>query len=195
MASDAVLGALRHAWGTLEPLGVPMALAGGLALAVWKHVRATRDVDLLISIGEERVEELLQSLRAAAIRPKRRPPVVTLGGLEVIQLLYEPPEAFVDLQIDLLLARSEYPLEALRRRVSIELAGLDRGIAVLTCEDLILHKLLAGRMIDRVDAAALLRANRQTIDLGYVERWARELKISQELVEVCKEAFLEEDRQ
>jgi hypothetical protein len=60
---------------------------------------------------------------------------------------------------------------------------------------LILHKLLAGRMIDRVDAAALLRANRQTIDLGYVERWARELKISQELVEVCKEAFLEEDRQ
>lgn len=189
MPSEAVLQTLRHVWVTLEPLGVPMALAGGLALAVWKHVRATRDVDLLISIGEERLEELLQSLHAAAIRPKRSPSSVRLGSFEVIQLLYEPPETFVDLQIDLLLARSEYPLEALRRRVAVELAGLGSAIAVLTCEDLILHKLLAGRLIDRVDAAALLRANRQTIDVAYLDKWARDLKVSRDLVEVWREAL------
>jgi hypothetical protein len=189
MPGEAVLRALRHVWLTLEPLGVPMALAGGLALALWKHVRATRDVDLLVSIDDEHLDQVLQSLRTAGICPKRSPAVVTLGNLEVIQLLYEPPETFVDLQIDLLLAKSEYPWESLRRRVSIELAGLDITIAVLACEDLILHKLLAGRLIDRIDAVALVRANRQTIDLRYLGKWASRLTLSQDLAEVWREAL------
>jgi len=84
VASDVLIGTLRHVWLTLEPLNLPLALADGLALAVWKHVRATRDVDL---------------------------------------------------QIDLLLARSEYPREALRRRVPMAWPGFDRPIAVLTAEN------------------------------------------------------------
>jgi hypothetical protein len=189
MAGETVLRALRHAWLTLEPLGLPVALMGGLALAVWKHVRATRDVDLLLGIGEQDTERVLHHLRAAAIRPKRSPPIVTVGGLQIVQLLYAPPDAFVDLQIDLLLAKSGYPLESLRRRVPTQLPGLDITIAVLTCEDMILHKLLAGRLLDRVDAAALLRANRQTVDLEYLHRWAGDLAISGDLAEVWKEAF------
>ncbi len=189
MTGNAVLLSLRHVWLTLEHLGVPAALAGGLALAVWKHARATRDVDLLISVEDEHVEELLRSLRAAGIRPRRTQPVATLGKLEVIQLLYEPPESFVDLQVDLLLARTDYPLEALRRRVAVQLPGLDVTIAVLTCEDLVVHKLLAGRLIDRVDAAALLRANRPAVNLTYLFRWAEELDLLSDLAETWSEAF------
>lgn len=189
MPSDAVLFSLKHVWRTLEPLGVPMALAGGLALAVWKHARATRDVDLLVSIGEEQVGQILQSLHAAGIRPKRDPPVTSLGSQQVIQLLFEPPDAFVDLQVDLLLARTEYPLEALRRRVPIQLPGVDVTIAVLTCEDLILHKLVAGRLIDRVDVAALLRANRPALDLAYLSRWAETLEVAEDLAGTWAEAF------
>jgi len=37
------------------------------------------------------------------------------------------------------------------------LPGLDIPIAILNCEDVILHKLIAGRIIDRADAAMLLR--------------------------------------
>jgi hypothetical protein len=189
MAGETVLRALRHAWLTLEPLELPVALMGGLALAVWKHVRATRDVDLLLGIGEEDVESVLGHLRAAAIRPKRSPPVVTVGGLQIAQLLYTPPDVFVDLQIDLLLARSGFALESLRRRVPTQLSGLDVTIDVLTCEDLIVHKLLAGRLLDRVDAAALLRANRRTMDVAFLIKSAAELGISRDLAEVWKEAF------
>lgn len=46
MHPEAVLLALRRAWLAIEPLGLPVAVMGGLALAVWQHVRATRDVDL-----------------------------------------------------------------------------------------------------------------------------------------------------
>jgi hypothetical protein len=112
-----------------------------------------------------------------------------LGQLDVLPLLYEPPEAFVELQIDLLLAKSEYHRAALRRRIPATLPGLDVRIAVLACEDLILHKLLAGRLIDRADAAALLRANRDSLDLDYLARWARQLEVAEDLARVREDAF------
>ena len=46
MHGEAVIRTLRHVWVTLEPLELPMAVTGGIAMAAWKLVRATRDVDL-----------------------------------------------------------------------------------------------------------------------------------------------------
>jgi hypothetical protein len=51
-----------------------MAVMGGLALAAWRHVRATRDVDLLIGVSEENLEPLLATLTSAGLRPKHQPP-------------------------------------------------------------------------------------------------------------------------
>jgi hypothetical protein len=152
MQANAVIRALRHVWLTLEPLKRPMAVLGGLAMARWKCLRATRDVDLLLSAGEREPSQLIETLRAAQIRPKRDPPLTTVGRLDLIQLLHEPPGSFVDLQIDLFLAGSDYHRAALERRVPTELPHLDVHISVLACEDLILHKLIAGPLIDRADA-------------------------------------------
>ena len=112
---------------------------------------------------------------------KQHPPLVPLGRLELVQLLYEPPESLIDIQIDLLLADSPYHKIALERRVPTSLPELDIEVSVLACEDLILQKLLAGRMIDLADAAALLRANRDALDLGYLNRWAGKLGVAAEL--------------
>ena len=191
MPSSLVLQALRHVWLAIAPLNFPVAVVGGIALAAWKHVRATRDIDILLGIGEEDLDLVLQRLLAAGVRPKRTPPVTSLGRLELVQLLYEPPEAFMDLQVDLLLADSPYHRVALARRVRTVLPDLDVEIAVLACEDLILHKLLAGRIIDLADTVALLRANRQTLELEYLNRWASNLEIDRELADVWKEAFSE----
>jgi hypothetical protein len=188
MPSDFVLQTLRHAWKTLEPLNVPMAVMGGLALAAWKYVRATRDVDLLLGIDAKDIEPVLQKLYAAGLRPKRSPPVVSLGNLEVAQLLYEPPEAMMDLQVDLLAGNSDYNRTALARRIPMPLEGIDGVIAVLACEDVVLHKLLAGRLIDRADVVALLQLNRTTVDLEYIRNWAGRLNLEAELGEVVREA-------
>jgi len=51
MPAEPLLRALRHVWVTLEPLGLPMAVMGGIAVAASKHVRATQDVDLLLGAG------------------------------------------------------------------------------------------------------------------------------------------------
>ena len=59
---------------------------------------------------------------------------------------------------------------------------------VLSCEDLILHKLLAGRIIDHADAAALIRVNHESIEVDYLRFWSHELELEPILNEVWREA-------
>lgn len=186
MGGEAVVQALRYVWGELSRLDIPAAIAGGLALSAWKYVRATRDIDLLVSISERQLDPILGQLRSVGIRPKNNPPAVSLGSIDVVSLLYEPPEAYLEIQIDLLLANSEYHREALRRRIPTPFPHFDLPLAVLACEDLILHKLLAGRLIDRVDAAELLRINRTSLDMRYLTDWVERLQLSGEFAEVSQ---------
>jgi hypothetical protein len=129
MAASLVLGALQHVWRSLEPFHLPMAVMGGIALAAWQHVRATRDVDILLTLQSTDLDALLQSLAAAHIEPKRQPSVVELGSLRI-----------------------------------------------------------AGRMIDRADAIALLRLNKAALDYEYLVRWAQDLGLESEWTAIWLEA-------
>jgi hypothetical protein len=165
-----------------------MALMGGLAVAVWKYSRNTRDVDILVDVGNVHPDKLVDAMKRAGMRPKRQPAVLLVGDQRIIQLLYQAPGTFLDIQIDVLLADSAYQKEALTRSKSAKLDS-EREIAVLSCEDLIIHKLLAGRIVDRADAAALLRANRAGLDLAYLKGWLRELNLLGDFETIWRETF------
>jgi hypothetical protein len=162
---------------------------GGAALAAWHHPRATRDLDLLIGISAGEFDAVAARLVAAGCRPKRKPPIATLGTLRFAQFLYSPPGESYDAQIDLWLAESELQKSAMSRRVHRDVAGLSRPIDVLNCDDLTLFKLVAGRMIDRADAAMLLRENFGAMDLGYLQAWISRLHLGREFSEVWSAAF------
>jgi hypothetical protein len=97
-----------------------------------------------------------------------------------------------DVQFDLLLAESELEKSAIARRVQRALPGVSRPIDVLGCDDLILFKMVAGRMIDRADAAMLLRENRDAIDFEYVRDWTTRLDLTTEFSEIWIDAFPDE---
>lgn len=187
MTGKAVLQALHDVWQTLSPLQLPMAVCGGLALAAWQHPRGTRDVDLLISLEAANIDQLLAALSQAGFRQKNDPAVLSVGKQQIVQLLYEPPETFVDLQVDLLIAESAFQQSALSRRQPFPFNGIEA--AVLTPEDLILLKLSAGRIIDLADAVAVLRANRDAMDIEYLQHWAGQIDVTSTLDQVWSEAF------
>jgi hypothetical protein len=114
---------------------------------------------------------------------------IRLDDLELLQLSYEPPDTFLDIQVDLFLANAAYQKEALNRRVKLDAAELGVSIDVLSCEDVILFKLLAGRLIDRADAAEVLRANHVSLDLDYLIDSFRRLDQQAALRETWNEAL------
>lgn len=189
MYPEAVVITLRRACECLESLGVPYALMGGIAVSHWKRIRATQDVDLLISIEGIETQALVDHFLAEGFRTKRQPPVLKLGDTRLLQLLYEPPDASIDIQVDLLFADNEFERTALARRHAAQIPGVAEATDVVSCEDLILLKLIAGRVIDRADAAALARNNRDTLDLPYLVRWITHFQLQPEWVEIWDEAF------
>ena len=193
MASELVRAVLNHVWCALEPLGYPCALMGGVALAVWNHPRATRDIDLLIGVDSPDIDPVIEHLGACGCRPKKWPPMVTIGTHHFAQFLYTPPGEFYDVQFDLWLADSDLHKSAIARRVCRDIPGVNYPVDVLNCDDLILVKLLAGRMIDRADAAMLLRENRNAIDFNYLLSWVTRLDLTQDFGEIWHEAYPGED--
>jgi hypothetical protein len=60
-------------------------MMGDLALSARKYVRATRDVDVPVGVDESATGDLLACLVQCGFRPKRSPPVASLGALIVLQ--------------------------------------------------------------------------------------------------------------
>lgn len=154
-----------------------MAIMGGLAVSVWEHLRTTHDVDLLIHLDSQEVDALLHALAEQNIRPKRKPPVVQLGEERILQLLFEPPGSFVEVQVDLLFGDSAFHRCALAQRRPTQVEGLDFPLHVVRCEHLIIFKLLSGRMLDEMDVAALWKIHRHSLDWAEIGRWCVELKL------------------
>jgi hypothetical protein len=187
MATEAVLQTLRQIWKLLRDAEIPAAVAGGLALATWRHPRTTFDVDILVMADGPALSDLTTKLARAGFSRKNELPV-DLGDTELMQFSIEPEGAFIDVQVDLLRAKSEYAREAIGRGVILGKDALGFTIKVLACEDLILFKLLAGRIIDLADAAALLRANAGALDEDLLDRLAVRLRVEAALEQVRREA-------
>lgn len=190
MVAKPVATTLERAVAALTATQTPSAVMGGLAVAIWGHPRSTRDIDLLVDIPVADRERVLQHLALSGFRPKRASAIVQVEGGELIQLLYDPPDAFLDIQTDLFLADTAFQRSALSRRVEMPADTLTDRVSVVTCEDLIILKLLAGRILDRVDAVMLVKANRDSLNMAYIAKWIAELNLKGEWQELEREASL-----
>jgi hypothetical protein len=166
-----------------------MAMLGGVAMSAWKRPRFTRDVDLLLAVGESRAKEVLHLLNGAGVRSMKPDPVVRIQETRFMQLFYTPRDSLVEVRVDLLFATTAFHESALARRVVLPASELGFEVTVVSCEDLIILKLIAWRILDRMDISELLKANRATIDFGYLSEWTRKLSLRKPLREAWQDAF------
>ncbi len=136
------------------------------------------DVDLLVVLSPAELGALAGELEHAGFCP-RRPPVAAIGDCNLLQVAVEDRHSCLDIRVDILTADTEFHRTAISRAFATNLGSVP--VSVVRCEDLILLKLLAGRPIDQVDAEELWRMNEADTDLDYLQRWARDLGIVEEL--------------
>lgn len=156
-------------------------LIGALALGVWGAVRATQDIDFLILLEDDRRDAVVTSLSAAGFHVD-----TTWADLNPNAKNSFMRFAFGSHAVDLMLARDAYHREALARRRTVAIEGLN--IAVASAEDLVLLKLRAGRDQDYVDVTGIAARQGRALDLPYLRSWSSRLGITEELEFVLKAA-------
>ncbi len=170
MASEGVFATLQAGWEALQRLEVSKAVIGGLALSAWNHARYTRDADVLVAVEPEHIGALVAALVEAGFHPRHTPPLKIIDGQGIIQFTFQPADALMPFQFDILLATTAFQRESLERAISRTLPGSNTAVQVVRPDDLIVIKLLAGRIIDQADAAMVLRENRGDIDFDRLHR-------------------------
>ena len=151
----------------LERLGIPYMLIGGQAVLLYGEPRLTRDIDVTLGVGPERLSELLEWVRGSGWQVLVEAPAQFVGKTMVLPCL----EPVSGIRIDLIFSFSPYEQQALKRARRVLLGGTQVCFASL--EDLIIHKVLAARPRDLEDLRNVLLKNR-AFDLEYVHRWLRE---------------------
>jgi hypothetical protein len=127
-------------------------LIGGLALAFYKVVRATEDLDLLILLSPAEMAKLATQLTANGLPASARKgtPGDPVAGVVVVQV----PVGESQFTCDLLSPSAHWQSEAIRNARSFEVEELT--VRVVQARDLFLLKLHAGGPQDLLDAGRLL---------------------------------------
>jgi hypothetical protein len=155
--------------------GVSYALAGGWAYSALVEPRATTDIDILILLeppSREHVQALVSSLFDSTVI---YPAPMIFQGISMWRIVGIRSDQ--EVIVDLLLANSAYLRTALARARTIPFGAL--LVPILTLEDLVILKTLAGRLQDRADLEKIhARQADLHIDWAYVDHWKKTLGLA-----------------
>lgn len=162
----------------LEKANVPYMVIGGFANLVWGVPRTTQDLDITISIAEEKLSEFLARVTQTFL-------VLPEDPQEFIrQTRVLPLETSNGLRIDLILAGLPYEEAAIRRARKVEIQG--HSICVCSPEDLVIHKIVSERPRDREDVEGIFRQQGGNLDFGYLDPIIYELGKALEKPEIVE---------
>lgn len=161
----ALIGALAR---QLRHDGLPFMLIGGQAVLLHGRPRLTEDIDLTLGAGPEALPAIRGVCRTLGLTPLPDDVDGFVRQTFVLPALHEKTR----IRIDFVFSTTAYERQAIERADRVEVGGEEVPFAA--AEDLILHKLFAGRAIDWEDAVSVARRRRAELDWDYIQGWARE---------------------
>src|SRR5215472_15466543 len=134
----------------LEQRGIHYMVICGQAVLIHGEPRLTRDIDITLGAGPDQVGEVLDIVRSWGWHVLTDSPVDFVQRTMVLPCL-EPQSGF---RVEFIFSFTAYERAALKRAVRVNLNGTD--VCFASVEDLIIHKIFAGRPREVEDARNIL---------------------------------------
>jgi hypothetical protein len=135
---------------------------GAQAALIWGRPRLTADVDVTVRLDPDRPERLVQALEARGFQLRVTQLDVFVRRTRVLPFVYVPN----GLPLDVVLAGPGLEEMFLSRAIEVQVGGVT--VPVISPEDLIAVKILAGRPRDLEDVRGILLERLQQLDLGSI---------------------------
>lgn len=163
MSHEQPVGDLLAAFSAvMRSRGARWYLFGAQAVIVWGRPRATADVDVTAQVRPSEAPELVSEMEAGGFQVRVPDPREFVARTRVLPFVHRAS----GLPLDVVLAGPGLEEDFLERAVEVEIGDL--RVPVISPEDLIVAKLLAGRGRDLDDVAGILRERGGSLDLGRV---------------------------
>jgi len=151
----------------LKKGAIPYMVVGGQAVLLYGEPRLTRDIDITLGIGVNGLGKVKKIIKAIGLK-----------------ILVEKEKEFVEqnmvlptldkksgIRVDFIFSFSPYEKQAIERGKDIKLGRT--LVKFVSLEDLVIHKVIAGRARDLEDVKSILLKNPK-YDLVYIEKWLEE---------------------
>jgi hypothetical protein len=170
----------RFTIDVLEHLEIEYMVVGSFASMAYGEPRSTLDIDIVIDVTEEQLERLCDAFPENDFYVSRDAARAALRQRSQFNVIRPDTGNKIDFMITREDAWSREEMSG-RRRLNL-LPGRE-GFAA-RAEDVIIGKLIyykeGGSDKHLRDVAGILKTNRSTVDLAYVERWVSELELAEE---------------
>ena len=153
----------------LEQRSIDYVVIGGQALLIYGEPRLTKDIDITLAVGPERLAD-----------------IQTLVSEHQWKILVDSPKDFVSrtlvlpcldpgsgIRIDFIFSFSLYEKQVMQRARRI-MIGKSK-VCFASLEDFIIHKIIAGRPRDLEDVRTVLLKNPKP-DSAYLHKWLRQFE-------------------
>ena len=153
---------------------VPYMIIGGQAVLLYGTPRLTRDIDITLGVDTDKFPLIEGICKKLGFKILPENPEDFAGETKVLPA--EEPESRI--RVDFIFSFTEYEAQAIKRAKKVLMD--DYPVKFASCEDVIIHKMLAARAVDAEDVKNILIKNKNSIDLKYIREWLSEFsKISE----------------
>lgn len=148
-------------------------IIGGQAVLLYGEPRMTRDVDVTLGLDTDRLRDLLHAVQELTLVPLPENIESFVKETMVLPTLDENS----GIRVDFIFSFTPYEKKAIKRAKKITI--LNQEVNFASIEDLIIHKIFAGRPRDLEDVRAILQKN-PDLDARYVRNWLKQFDESSE---------------
>ncbi len=150
---------------------IPYIVIGGQAVLLYGEPRLTRDIDITLGIDNSTASQIVDLAKTIQLYPAVDDVDQFVKRSNVLPLYDHDTK----IRVDLIFSFLEYERQAMERANPVMLE--DYPVKYASMEDVIIHKIFAGRPRDIEDAKSILQRN-PDFDRTFIELWLHELSIS-----------------
>jgi len=168
---------------------LPYMIIGGQAVLLYGEPRLTRDIDITLGFSTDRLPELLSVTTAMHLDPLTEDPAAFVAQTMVLPVI----DNSSGIRVDFIFSFTPYEKEAIGRARKVLI--MNQAVNFASPEDVIIHKLFAGRPRDLEDARIIILKN-PDIDKHYIHLWLKEFDESsdrKDLVKTFNEILKDDD--
>jgi predicted nucleotidyltransferase len=154
----------------LNEQNIPYMIIGGQAVLLYGEPRLTRDIDITLGLSTENLDLILSIASKIGLTP-----LVDPQSFVQETMVLPCQDNDTTIRVDFIFSFTPYEQQAIQRARKVKLGDTD--IAFASPEDIIIHKIIAGRPRDLEDVKSILLKNPE-IDMRYIRRWLRDFSKS-----------------
>jgi hypothetical protein len=158
---------------------LPYIIIGGQAVLLYGEPRLTRDIDITLGVNTDYINELLVVVRELSLKPIPEDIESFVRQTMVLPAFDET----TGIRVDFIFSFTPYETEAIKRARKIKI--LEQEVCFASPEDVIIHKIFAGRPRDIEDVKAIILKNPE-VDIQYIKGWLREFDVSSDKKDFLK---------